>query len=158
MKNSNINPVMQDTEKRIESNVSPEIQDQYERIVVAGDKIMFSPKTHSNVSWLQSPADASIVADGVAELITIIDEESKGSMKMEPAIYASVTLAMHALDFVERTQGSQVTQEMADATSNAVMGQVLEKFGIGSGAGQQGAQQDIPPQVAQQPTGLIGAR
>jgi len=97
----------------------PASKDQYDRIVIAGKKVMFDPATHDKISWMQNPTDLAALVTGVSDLIVILGEKGEGMMP-EPAAAAARTLVMEALDFAERAQGAEITQEMADTAVMAI--------------------------------------
>ena len=138
-----MNPILQKIQDGVEQIASdPESKDQYDRIVLAGKKIMFDPETHDKISWMQNPTDLATLVTGVADLIAIIGEKSNNTMQDDPAAGAAVSLVMEALDFAERAQGVAITQEMADS---AVMA-TNEKM-------QGGGQSEQPQEPAAQPPG-----
>lgn len=140
-----MNPILQKIQDGVEQIASdPESKDQYDRIVLAGKKIMFDPETHDKISWMQNPTDLATLVTGVADLIAIIGEKSNNTMQDDPAAGAAVSLVMEALDFAERAQGVAITQEMADS---AVMA-TNEKM-QGGGQSEQ-PQEPAAPQQTQQ--------
>jgi len=147
-----MNPILKKIEDGVDRIVSePGDKEQYDRIVIAGKKVMFDESTSKHISWLQNPSDLAAMVTGIFDLIAILGEMSKGTMKSDPAIGAAVSLAMQALDFAERAQGIPVTQEIADAAVHAVNEKMLE------GASQQPSEQPQAEATAQPslPQGLI---
>ena len=148
-----MNPILQKIEDGVEQIASdPESKDQYDRILLAGKKIMFDTATHANISWMQNPSDLAALVTGVSDLISIIGEKSNNTMQNDPAAGAAVSLVMEALDFAERAQGVVVTQEMADAAVQAVN----EKMQGGGEQQQEPTEQTPMVQQTAQPRGLIG--
>ncbi len=143
-----MNPILKKLVDGVDQIVSePSDKEQYERIVLAGKKVLFDEKTHDKISWLRDPTDLAVLVAGVADLIAILSEKSNGTMKPDPAKGAAVTLVADVLDFTERAQGVPVTQEIADAAVLAIDEKMSE--------GEQPVEQ--PPQPSPQPQGLIGA-
>ena len=152
-----MNPILQKIQDGVDQIASePGSKEQYDRILLAGKKIMFDPATHDKISWMQNPSDMAALVTGVADLIAIIGEKSNNTMQDDPAAGAAVSLVMEALDFAERAQGVAVTQETADA---AVMAMNEKMQGGGQGeqhqAPQEPAAQQPMAQPPAQPRGLI---
>jgi len=116
-----MNPILQQIEDTVDGIVeSPESKDQYDRIVIAGKKIMFDEASHDQISWMKEGTDLAGVVTGVADMISILNDMSKGTMQKEPAHGAAITLTMEALDFKERAQGFEITQELANTALGAI--------------------------------------
>ena len=150
-----MNPILEKLVDGVDQIVSePSDKEQYERIVLAGKKVLFDEKTHDKISWLREPADLSVLVTGVSDLIAILSEKSNGTMNPDPAKGAAVTLVADVLDFTERAQGVPVTQEIADAAVLAIN----EKMSEGEQPVEQPVEQQSPAQPQPpQPQGLIGA-
>lgn len=139
---------------RGQMQMPPQLQQAYERVVAAGMKVMFDPKTHGQmVQVLQQPGPLDQkIAQGIAGLLMLLWKESNGSIPPKVLIPAGIELAMHAVDFLKKA-GQQVSdQDVAQGVSEMI-NIVLQKFGINpdklsaniDAAGSQG-QQQAPPE------------
>src|SRR4030067_1101253 len=127
-----LNPLLAKTEQGIEATIPPEMKGAYERIVIAGLKVMFDEKTHKMMlDQLKSSDDiVKNVAEGIAGLMAILYRESKEKMPIPAAIPASFVLMTKALDFAERTMGVEITPDFLAQATQATAEAVLEKLGI----------------------------
>lgn len=125
-------PILERAERALEAKVQPEMMDAYKRIVVAGMKVMFDQATHAMmVKALHSNPDiVKAISEGIAALMAILYRESKNTMPMSPAMFAMVTLMLHALDYAEKTMGAKVTPELVAQCTQAASEAVLRKFGV----------------------------
>ena len=126
-------PILQKIERGIEAKVPPEMKKDYLAVVVAGMRIMYSEETaHLIDDQLKSSTDiVKNVSEGIAKLIGMISNESKGSMSQPAAALASISLMAQALDYAERKYGTTITPEIAAACTKATATAVLGVFNIG---------------------------
>lgn len=126
-------PILQQVERGVEEALPPEIQEGYNAIVNSGMAVMFSPETSSMMTDQLENGGGDIVAnvsDGIAKLMMLLFNESKGQMQVQAVGPASIVLMCMALDFWEKTGGGQVDEQLvADATKQTIT-KTLEKFGI----------------------------
>lgn len=145
-----MNPILQNVVDSVEQIATdPQSKEQFDRIVMAGKKIMFDKATHDKLSWLQEPSDLAVLVNGVFDLITIITELSKNTAQQDPLHGAAVVLTMEALEFASRLNEIEITPEIAQAAVQAIDERMSE---MNSGT------QSAAPQVQQepsQPKGLI---
>jgi len=179
--NQNVqNPLLKQVEAGIEKQVPTDIREAYDRIVVAGMKIMFDEKSHGNMQLVKDPQAKNdivgSVSKGIAGLMYIMHEQSRGpnggepTMPLEPAVLASITLMTKSLDFAERGLGVRIDRQILADCTEATAEQVLRKFNISQEqveevvARTQAGEQLVPPKSGQpqpQPTrtrapGLVG--
>lgn len=128
-------PMLRAIAQRVESTVKPEMKKEYEACLVAGMKLMWSPKTNQMmVEYLQlikAPQDIpKIIGHGIVKMASIIVNKS-GRQDMIPGIApASVVLMTHALEFVEKRLGMDITKEIADETTKLVSQGIFEMYKI----------------------------
>jgi len=151
-----MNPILQTVEDSVDQIVAdPGDKDQYDRIVLAGKKIMFDEATHDKISWMQEPSDLAALVTGVFDLMAIIGEVSKNTMKADPAKGAAVSLVIEALDFAERAQGLEITEEIVQAAVQLIN----EKMNAQDKPAEQPPAQPPAQTTAQTPAqGLINAQ
>lgn len=125
-------PILAQVEQEIEEQVPPDLRQGYDAIILSGMDVMFNPKTADLMNQQLSQSDDIVnnVAEGIAKLMVILYNESKGAFSIPAAGLASISLMTQALDYWEKTGGGQVTEDMVAQATKATMMQVLEKFGI----------------------------
>ena len=125
-------PILSQIEQGIEAKVPPEMKKAYMAVVVAGMKVMFDAKTSKFMEQRLSASDDIVtnVANGIADLIMLIYNESKRTMSIPAAMLAAITLMCKALDYAEKTMGVKVDQQMAAACTKATTTACMNKFGI----------------------------
>src|SRR5512139_436096 len=92
-------------EKHLNDKVAPEDRESLARIVLAGQKVMFSEQTHKYmVEMLDKPGDMSgKLAYGIVELMGLLVEQSKGKIPPQLIIPAGSLLLLKACEFIART-------------------------------------------------------
>lgn len=99
-------------QRDIESKILPQLQDAFRRVMLAGQKLLFSASTHDMLlEEIQSsdPADKKL-AGGAAGLMVLLNKESRG--QIPPAIYipAGAWLLLEIADVMVRG-GQELTQQ-----------------------------------------------
>jgi len=129
-------------------NLPPELKDAYERVVLAGMKVMFDPSTHEmSMKAIQGPGPIDTrLARGVAALIGTLVKESNGTMPPPIIIPAGIELIAAAGDYLKKSGVEKVTDDdVAGAMADYV--QIIFE--------QAGAQS--PDQMRQMLQGTLGA-
>lgn len=149
------NQFLQAVEQAVMEKVPQDKRGAFERIVAAGEKVMYSPQTRQMLdNQLSQQGDpAEIAGEGVAKLFGLLFKESKGTMPMEAGIPAAQVLLCEGLDFLEKAGRIQVTNEVIGHATQAMVAYLLQLFGVSqdklaqmmqAGAQQQGAQSGRP--------------
>lgn len=110
--------------------VPPNLQDAFDRTVVAGMKVLFSKETNSfiNEGLQQDKPLADKLSGGVIKLMQMLFEQSKGKMPGEIVIPAGIFLLLEMLDYVQQL-GMEVTPEdVVDANKKTLFG-LMQAFG-----------------------------
>jgi hypothetical protein len=151
-----MNPLLKQVVDSVDQIASdPADKEQYDRIVLAGKKIMFDKATHDKISWLQDAEDLSVLVNGVFDLITIITELSGNAVKPDPLHGAAVVLVMEALDFAAAVNEIEITPDVARAAVEAIDEKMSE---LSSGASKS-PEEPMPQAMSpQQPQGLIDSK
>ena len=113
-------------------NVPPKLQEAYERVVIAGMKVMYSKESHRlMLKELQKegPLDQRL-GKGIAGLILLLFKESNATMPPEVIIPAGVKLLMEAVDFMRNTKLANPTNGDIGNGIQIMIAIVLEKFGV----------------------------
>lgn len=118
-------PLLTQTIQKAEASLPPKYRRGYDAIMAAGLKAMFDEGTfrytQEYLRSIKSPQDApKIVAHGILKLISIIFNQTKGKMPLEPSGTAALVLMCHALEYVERSMKMPVTPEILAQTTHLV--------------------------------------
>ena len=122
------------TKESVEDNIKmpPELQEAYERVVIAGMKVMFSKESHKfMLKELQreGPMDQRL-GKGIAGLMLLLVKESNNTIPPEVIIPAGMKLMMEAVDFMRETGLGQPTNAEIGGGMQIMISTILEKFGI----------------------------
>jgi len=110
----------------------PELQEAYERVVIAGMKVMFSKQTHQYfIDQLQAEGQmAQKLGQGVAGLMMFLFKESNQTIPPEVIIPAGIRLLTKAADFINQSGKAKVSnQEIGDAMELMIT-TLLTQFGV----------------------------
>jgi hypothetical protein len=122
-----------DTEA-IKENIKmpPELQEAYERVVIAGMKVMFSKESHKlMLDELQKEGPmGQKLGVGIAGLMLLLVKESNGSIPPEVIIPAGINLLTRAADFIRKTKIEKITNGDIGDAMEVFMSTILEKFGV----------------------------
>lgn len=126
------NKLLMNVEQQVAQSVAPEFKKQFEKIVAAGLKVMYSPKT-SNMMKKQLNKEGDPIenaGEGVAKLIGILFAESKGTMPMTAGIPAAQVLLCEGLSYMEDSGLIEVTNDVIAQATQSMMGYILQIFGV----------------------------
>ena len=146
----------------------PELQPVFERVVIAGQKIMYSEQMKPEIDKLmaESKPIEQKLAEGVARLMAVVVQQAK-NMPPQVIMPAAIELVYDAADFVQESGLAQVTDDQKKAAAQYVVvllakgagasdEQVMGMFGgqgaqdtQGQGMSGQGAPQGMPQQDMQ---------
>jgi hypothetical protein len=145
---------------RAKMQLPPELKNAYERIVLAGKKVMYSEQTHSIMQQqLAGPGPiAQKLGVGVSRLLVMLINESKGSLPPSVLIPAGTELVAEAADFLKKSGQPVSDQDIGEAMS-VMVEDLLKTFGMNpakmqaalSQATQGGGAAGIAPKQAPQP-------
>lgn len=158
-------PAIAQVQDKVRQSIPPQFRVAVQKLVLAGQKIMYDPKTHHlMVQALQSDSDpAHAVGMGVTQLMTMMWVQSKGTIPPPALIPAAILLVCEALDFCEQGKLLKPDNDMIANSVQVVVSYMMQKMGIKPGdmakvagiQGQQPANTQTPgapasPQIAQQ--------
>ena len=115
-----------------EIKMPPELQEAYERVVLAGMKIMFSKETNEKViKSIQGPGPiAKRLGVGIAGLIATLFQQSNKTMPPQLIIPAGTNLLMQAADFLKRGNIEKITDKDIGDAMQVMLNTVLDMFGV----------------------------
>lgn len=122
------------TTEAVSQNIKmpPELQEAYDRVVIAGMKVMFSQESHKlMLKELQRKGPvAEKLGSGIAGLMLILFKESNETLPPAVMIPAGLQLLMQAVDFMRQTGLEKVTnKDIGDAIEIMVV-TLMKKFGV----------------------------
>lgn len=142
--------------QNIYEKVDPNDKGSLERIVVAGQKMMFSKETHQYMTELLDGEGEmeDKIGMGIVQLMMVLYQQSKGSMPPQLIMPAASILLAKACVYVEKTGGEMNTQIFGEALKLMAVGlhRQLSKTG---GDQQEQEQPGAMPGEQQQPGGLV---
>lgn len=109
----------------------PELQEAYERVVIAGMKVMFDQNTHrAMLREITKPGPmGDKLGQGVAGLLLMLVKEGNNTMPPAVLIPAGLELIMQAVDFVRRAELGTVTNEDIGRAAEVMITTLMGKFG-----------------------------
>lgn len=130
----------------VEKVLPPEMVEAFERTVIAGKTIMYSPNMEDTIRQ-EMAGDEPIekkLAQSIVGLMALMDKQAKPGIPVQVIIPATIELVYDAADFVNNAGLAEVTPEqLKTATQLAVM-MTLQRYGA------------QPDQIAQVMRGEIG--
>lgn len=122
-----------DTET-IKKNIKmpPELQEAYERVVIAGMKLMFSKESHKlmlDELRKEGPLGQKL-GMGIAGLMLLLIKESNGTIPPEVIIPAGINLITRAADFIRKSKLEKITNADIGDAMEVMITTILQKFGV----------------------------
>lgn len=144
---------------RAKMNLPPELKKAYERVLQAGIKLMFDPRTREQtMQMIASPGDpVQKIAQGVGSVMLALYQQSNGTMPQQIIIPVALELVMHVVEVV-REAGAEVTDAQVGDAMEQTINFIAQKFGIDPNQIEQmasGKQPTSPAPEPQQPAGMV---
>ena len=136
-----LNPILMKVKDHVESKLPDELKEPVERVVLAGQRILYRPETHTKVvdpiyervkARGFQPDD---LANGILTLLGVINHAAKGKMAAEAVFPAGIILMTYILDDLEQVKGLEVTEELVKSVGTLLSQKVLRELKSG-GSGQ----------------------
>jgi hypothetical protein len=126
------NPLIIKAEAAVDSKVSSSDKEAYDKIVLAGMKVMFSKETHGQLVQGFNDAEDKLttLVEGVIALIGILFQQSRGTMPPGPMVLAGQSLLMEALDFMEEAGMIEVDEQVLGDATQKYIETLLPKIGL----------------------------
>ena len=141
----------------ITEKVEPKDRESLDRVVLAGQKFMFSKETHGYMQQiLDAEGDMSEkLGMGIVQLMAVLMQQSKGNMPPQIIMPAAAILLAKACEYIERTGGEMNTEIFGNAMKIMAVGlhkMMSKSMGqVQEGQPQAGATPEQPAPSAQQP-------
>lgn len=145
---------------RSQMNLPPELREPYERVVLAGYKVLFSDETHDAIVD-QLAGDGPIaqrVGEGITRILGMLFTESNGTIPPEVIVPAGIELTVAASDFlIKGGLEDMQPRDVGDAVGIMIQ-TVMQKFDVKPENVQEGGEPGAEPAPGQpQPGGgLVG--
>lgn len=116
---------------RMRSIMPEKMREAFDRIVLAGKKVMYSKETAPMVDqYLSSGAStAEKLGGGVANVVVMLDNKAQGAIPKDILIPAATVLLFDAADFMRRT-GTKVTTEDIGKAYEMMFYGIFEAYGM----------------------------
>lgn len=110
--------------------IPPNLRDAFERVILAGMKVMYSPETADMVEEVMSgPGEVwKKLGEGVAGLMMLLDKQSGKGIPQDIIIPAAIELVHEAADHLNKT-GQEVSEEDVKTATQYVAVLIAKKFG-----------------------------
>ena len=125
------NKILQATEKKVESQLLPDVRDAYMRIVVAGMATALHGGSDSILAKLKDSQDPiSDCAKGAINLVLLMQHQSRGTMPVKAIPPAAMTLMLQALDFADKMKIARIGNAELVKATHIFTNYLFEKFKI----------------------------
>lgn len=157
-KNQNFTQQSEEFLKQLNAKIEPQDKGSLDRIVLAGQKIMFAKETHKYMlQMLETEGDiADKLGFGIVQLLGILAQQSKGKIPGKLLIPAGTILLLKVCEFIDRTGGEMSMKIFSDAIKVMTAG-IYKQAQTAKGKlpppvnnRPQAAQQQATPQAMQQ--------
>lgn len=128
-----MNEILQKTEDATRQNIKPaQLQPVVEKLVEAGRKIMYSPDTRDMlVDQLSGDGDmAENIGGGIAKLMGILLNQSKGTAPMQALIPAGTILLCEGMQLLEDAGKIKVDLPLFEDCMQAMASNLLQLLGV----------------------------
>lgn len=110
--------------------VTPEMQQIFERVVLAGMSVLYSEKTHAGiVNMLRSGDPAEAIANVVTTVMVQLDKKSNGQIPETVILPASADILADVVELAKRI-GIQVDENVIGKAMQQVIMSLAEEYGV----------------------------
>lgn len=119
-------------EAAIDAKVPTKDKQAYDKICLAGMKVMFSKETHGQLmqGLKESQEPLKTAVEGIIGILGILFKESRNTMPVGPMILAGQSLLMEGLDFMEQGGMIEVTPDVLAEATQLYIETLLPKIGM----------------------------
>ena len=114
--------------------MSPELRDAYERVLVAGKKMMYAPETAEAIHGIildDAVPMKNKLGEGIANLLVMMDNQGNGTIPKDVLIPAGVSLMFEAADYMFEC-GLEVTPEDLSDGMEMMVYSIYEAYNVPS--------------------------
>lgn len=128
-------PMLRQVISRVEATLKPEYRKNYEQIVTAGMKLIwsqqFDQERESYLDRINGIEDVPpLVAHGVVKVFSIIQNESNTGQMQPAAVPASITLMAQVLEYIEKKMRLRMTEDVIAKTTALVKDGIFSLYKI----------------------------
>ena len=126
------NAIAEKVKIAVESKVEPAFKKAFDKIIIAGMKVMHSPETR-DMTEKQMMAEGDPIenaAEGVAKLLILLFAESKNTMSMKAGIPAAQVLLLEGMEDMEELGLLEVNNQTISDATEKMMAYILQLLGI----------------------------
>lgn len=121
------------TTEQVKSQIKmpPELTEAYQRVVLAGMKLMFGPGTSQAIASQFEQMEGTTgerIGKGIAGLLATLYRQSNGTMPPQVIVPAGVELVMHAADFVNKAGLAKVGDKDIGEAMSTMVSTVMQMF------------------------------
>ena len=145
----------------------PELEEMYQRVVIAGMKVMFSDESHHLLEKeLQGPGTTEEkLGRGLAGLMLLLFKQSNKTLPPQVIIPAGIELMMNAVEYFQKTDKVKISDQDIGQAIQIMLGVLMHAFGaqpnevfgkaeaLSQGQGQSQSKPLIAPQMNSQTQG-----
>lgn len=125
-----MNQLLEQTKRDILQK-SPQLRPVIDKIVKAGQEVMFSEQTRGMLTkQLSNGINAEAIGAGIAKLMGILFNQSKNTMPFEAMAPAATVLMCDALQFLEDAGAVKVDAKLLADTMKAMSSGLLQLFDV----------------------------
>lgn len=116
---------------RGQMQIPPEMQDAYERLVMAGKKVLYSEAMAPQIQQLlQGPGElGEKLGQGVVALLAMLIDKANGTLPPQLIIPAGIELVVEAGNFLKDAGQAVSKDDIAEGTATLV-GEILQRAGV----------------------------
>lgn len=123
--------VLKAAEQHLESQLTPPVKQNYDKIVVAGMKVALNKGPDGILASLkrsQDPIKDCVM--GAINIVGLLAMQSRGTMPVQAAVPACMSLIIHALDFADKAGIMKVGNEELAKAGHMFGNLITQRFGI----------------------------
>ncbi len=110
----------------------PQMRDAYQRVVVAGKKMMYAPETAEAIQGIILDDEvpmANKLGEGVANLVVMMDNQGNGTIPKDILVPVGVTLMFEAADYLFEV-GMEVTEKDLSDAMELMVYSIFAAYGV----------------------------
>lgn len=114
-----------------EKAVPPELMEAFDRVVLAGKKVMYSPEmedTFMQEISREGPIEKNL-AEAIVGLMALLDKQSKPRLPLPVIIPAAIELVHDAADFIQKGGLEEITPEQVKTASQLAAMLIAKRYG-----------------------------